>query len=84
MGLHVVATGGTIASLPDPDSGVVRSVVAIGDLLASVPELAPLGVTSAEEVTHVNGWNMTPALMLEVVRQVAAAGARTRLWMASS
>jgi L-asparaginase len=73
MGLHVVATGGTIASLPDPESGVVRSVVSIGDLLQSVPELAAFDVTSAEEITRVNGWNMTPALMLTTAERVAAA-----------
>jgi L-asparaginase len=70
--LHVVATGGTIASLPDA-AGVVRSVVAIEDLVASVPELAAFDVVSAEEVTRVNGWNVTPDLMLDTARRVATA-----------
>jgi L-asparaginase len=73
LGLHIVATGGTIASLPDRETGVVRSVVAIGELLGSIPELAAFDVVSAEEVTRVNGWNITPDLMLATANRVAAA-----------
>jgi L-asparaginase/Glu-tRNA(Gln) amidotransferase subunit D len=67
MSLHVVAMGGTIASLPDAVSGVVRSVVPIDDLLESVPDLARFDIASAEEVSRVNGWNITPELMLTTV-----------------
>jgi L-asparaginase len=67
--IRVIATGGTIASLPDPETGAVRPAVSARDLVASVPGLAEVEV---EEVAHVNGWNMTPAIMLEVARRAAA------------
>jgi len=67
MTVHVVATGGTIASLPDPETGAVRPAVSAAELIGGID-----GVT-AQEVAHVNGWNVTPATMLEVARHVAAA-----------
>jgi L-asparaginase len=73
MGLHVIATGGTIASLPEPGTGTVRSVVPIEDLLKLVPELSRFGVVSAEEVSRTNGWNITPDLMLATAQRIAAA-----------
>ncbi len=73
MGLHVIATGGTIASLPEPATGAVRSVVPIEDLLNSVPELTRFGVVTAEEVSRINGWNVTPNLMLATAQRIAAA-----------
>jgi L-asparaginase len=67
----VIATGGTIASLADPSTGAVRPAVSAEELVATVPGLAPVAV---EEVAHVNGWNVTPATMLEVARRAAAGG----------
>jgi L-asparaginase len=69
MTVRVIATGGTIASLADPETGAVRPAVSAEDLVRSVPELGALRV---EEVAHVNGWNMTPAMMLEVARRASA------------
>jgi L-asparaginase len=69
--LRLIATGGTIASLADPDTGAVRPAVSAADLVAGVPGLPPVEV---EEVAHVNGWNVTPDTMLAVARRAAAAG----------
>jgi L-asparaginase len=69
--IRVIATGGTIASLADPETGAVRPAVSAEDLVATVPGLGPVDV---EEVAHVNGWNVTPATMLEVSRRVSASG----------
>ena len=66
MGVHVIGTGGTIASLTDPATGAVTPAVAIADLVASLPGMEALGDVSAEEVSRVNGWNVTPAVMNEV------------------
>jgi L-asparaginase len=44
--------------------------VSAEDLVATVPGLGPVEV---EEVAHVNGWNVTPATMLEVARRASAA-----------
>jgi L-asparaginase len=69
--VRLIATGGTIASLADPETGAVRPAVSAEDLVATVPGLGPVAV---EEVAHVNGWNMTPATMLEVARRASAGG----------
>jgi L-asparaginase len=69
--VRVIATGGTIASLADPETGAVRPAVSAADLVATVPGLGPVEV---EEVAHVNGWNVTPATMLEVARRAAGGG----------
>jgi L-asparaginase len=69
--LRLIATGGTIASLPDPETGAVRPAVSAADLVAGVPGLPPVEV---DEVAHVNGWNVTPETMLAVARRAADAG----------
>lgn len=66
---RLIATGGTIASLADPETGAVRPAVSAEDLVRTVPGLGPVEV---ESVAHVNGWNMTPATMLEVARRASA------------
>ena len=70
--LRVIATGGTIASLADPDTGAVRPAVGAEELVAGVPGLEAFDPV-VEEVDRVNGWNVTPATMLEVARRAAAA-----------
>jgi len=71
VSVRVVATGGTIASLADPETGAVRPAVSAADLVATVPGLGPVEV---EEVAHVNGWNVTPQTMLEVAQRAAGGG----------
>ena len=68
---RVIATGGTIASLADPETGAVRTAVSAEDLVKTVPGLGPVDIDS---VAHVNGWNMTPATMLEVARRASGGG----------
>jgi L-asparaginase len=67
MTVAIVATGGTIASLADPDTGVVRPAVSAADLARGLTDVR------VEEVARVNGWNVTPETMLEVARRVSAA-----------
>jgi L-asparaginase len=69
--LRLIATGGTIASLADPETGAVRPAVSAEDLVATVPGLGPVEV---EEVAHVNGWNVTPETMLDVARRASTGG----------
>jgi L-asparaginase len=69
--LRLIATGGTIASLADPETGAVRPAVSAEDLVATVPGIGDIEV---ESVAHVNGWNVTPGTMLEVARRATAAG----------
>jgi L-asparaginase len=67
MTVAIVATGGTIASLADPDTGVVRPAVSAADLARGLTDVR------VEEVARVNGWNVTPDTMLDVARRVSAA-----------
>jgi L-asparaginase len=69
--VRLVATGGTIASLADPETGAVRPAVSAADLVATVPGL---GAVAVEEVAHVNGWNVTPPTMLQVARRASGGG----------
>jgi L-asparaginase len=69
--VRLIATGGTIASLADPETGAVRPAVSAEDLVASVPGL---GSVEVESVAHVNGWNVTPETMLEVARRASKGG----------
>lgn len=72
MTIRLVATGGTIASRPEPGTGALRADAAPEDLVATVPGLADLGVET-EEASRVNGWSVGPSLMLDVARRVRAA-----------
>jgi L-asparaginase len=73
MPIRVVATGGTIASLADPETGAVRPAVGAEDLVRSVPGLDAFGPIVVDEVDRVNGWNVTPPTMLEVAGRAGAA-----------
>lgn len=68
MTLLIAATGGTIASLPDPDTGAVRPAVSAEDLVMGVPELSGVADIEVVEIDRVNGWNVTPETMLSVAR----------------
>jgi L-asparaginase len=70
--IRLVATGGTIASLPDA-TGAVRPAVSPEDLLAGVPGLADIAPVTVDDVARVNGWNVTPETMLTVAERVQEA-----------
>jgi L-asparaginase len=73
MAIRLIATGGTIASLADPETGAVRPAVSAEALVAGVPALEELGPVQVEELAAVSGWNVTPETMLAVSRRVGAA-----------
>lgn len=73
MTVRLIATGGTIASRLDPDTGAVVPAVAPEDLLAAVPELADLGPIEVTELDRVNGWNVTPEVMERAARAARSA-----------
>ncbi len=70
--IHVIATGGTIASLADPETGAVRPAVGATELVASIPGLEAFE-PRVEEIAHVNGWNVTPDVMLAVAARAETA-----------
>jgi L-asparaginase len=69
----VLTTGGTIASLPDPETGAKRPAVSGEELVASVPGLDAVTDVEVEEVASQSSWNLTPAHMLAVARRAGAA-----------
>lgn len=70
MTLLVVATGGTIASLADPQTGAVRPAVSAETLVSGVPGLSAFGPITVDQVDQVSGWNMTPTKMAEVASRI--------------
>jgi L-asparaginase len=73
MEIRLFATGGTIASLPDPSTGIVRASVTAEELVQGVPGLERLGPITVDELSRVNSSNVTPSGMLEVARRVSEA-----------
>jgi L-asparaginase len=69
--VHVVATGGTIASTPDED-GAAPSLDG-SDLLESVPDLSSLADLSVESVSQVPGFDMDFEVMATVVERARGA-----------
>lgn len=68
--LLVYATGGTIASRRDPETGAVAALATSDELLAAVPALAKIAEVGLEPVAAVNGWNVTPELMFDLAGRV--------------
>jgi L-asparaginase len=69
----IITTGGTIASLPDPETGAKRPAVSGEELVASVPGLDQVADLRVEEVASESSWNLTPAHMLAVARRAGEA-----------
>jgi L-asparaginase len=70
MGVCLIATGGTIASLRDPQTGAVRPAVGGDELVATVPGVKEAGLTQVEELAKVNGWNIDPELILSLAGRI--------------
>ncbi len=73
MSLRLLATGGTIASRLDPETGAVVPAESAEELVAAVPGLDEHGPVVTEQLAQVNGWNMTPELMATVAERARAA-----------
>ncbi len=71
--VHVIGTGGTIASKVDPDTGAAVPALDAEDLLEQVPELRAIAEITSSEFAQVSSWNMTPALAADLVEAVTAA-----------
>jgi L-asparaginase len=64
-----LTTGGTIASRPTPEGGVVAAASG-EELLAAVPGLEEFAAVRVEELFKVGGYLVTPQEMLAVARRV--------------
>lgn len=70
--LLVLATGGTISSAAGPDGRVVPAHDAAA-LLDTVPGASGYGDFAFETMAHVNGWNVTPEIMVRVATRARTA-----------
>jgi L-asparaginase len=73
MPVRILTTGGTIASLPDPETGAKRPAMSGDALVASVPGLDAIASVDVDEIVSVTSWNLTPADMLAVARRASDA-----------
>jgi L-asparaginase len=71
--IRLIATGGTIASATDPESGAVTPALSAAELIGGIPDLEQFGPVEVEEVARVNSWNVSPDKMLEVARRARSA-----------
>jgi L-asparaginase len=68
--VHIIATGGTIASRIDPQTGAATPAVSANELIDSVPELADVAEVGVTELALVSSWNITLPLMAEAARTI--------------
>jgi L-asparaginase len=68
----ILTTGGTIASLRDPNTGAVRTAATPEELLALVPEIGSIASVSTYPQISVNSWNLTPGMMIDLVTSAVA------------
>ncbi|HEV2128546.1 MAG TPA: asparaginase [Thermomicrobiales bacterium] len=68
----ILTTGGTIASLRDPETGAVRTAATPEDLLELVPDISEIAEMSAYPQAAVNSWNMSPTMMLDLITSAIA------------
>jgi len=68
----VLATGGTIASRFDPESGALKAALTGDEIVEAVPELGELARMSVEQIANVNSWDMTPAIWRDLERRANA------------
>jgi L-asparaginase len=65
----VLATGGTIASMYDPESGALRAALSGEEIVQAVPGLAEVARVRVEQVANVGSRDMTPEIWLELSRR---------------
>ena len=70
--VRLIATGGTIASRPDPRTGAVGPAVDPAELIAAVPAVADYATVIGEPFAAVASWNMTPAMMFALAQRLDA------------
>jgi L-asparaginase len=68
--VRLVATGGTIAMRLDPAQGGAAPAVSGADLLAAVPDVAPIVHLSVEEFSNIPSEHMTPDVWLRLAARL--------------
>ncbi|AGP36654.1 asparaginase [Sorangium cellulosum] len=70
--LHLVTTGGTIASRVDPQTGAAVPAVRAEELVAGVPALGRVAEIAVTELCLESSWNLGPDRIAEVARAARA------------
>jgi L-asparaginase len=65
----VLSTGGTIASVYDPERGGFAPALSGEDLVAAVPGITDLAHLEVEQISNIASTDMTPALWLAISRR---------------
>lgn len=65
----VITTGGTIASLLDPETGGVRAAATAEDLIATVPGIGDVAELELHTWATVHSWDITPAMMFDLAHE---------------
>jgi L-asparaginase len=73
--LHLLTTGGTIASAVDPVTGAAVPALGAAEIVAMVPALGALAEIRVTELWRVASWAMDLARMIEVARAAQALAA---------
>jgi L-asparaginase len=66
----VLATGGTIASMYDPDIGALRAALSGEEIVQAVPGLAEVARVEVEQIATVGSRDMTPEIWVRLSRRV--------------
>ena len=71
--VHIVTTGGTIASRVDPKTGAAVPIVRAAELISETPGLRAIAAVRATEFCLLSSWNLSPdtmAALATVVRDL--------------
>jgi len=68
--VHIVTTGGTIASRIDPATGTAFPVMHANELLAEIPELSKYAEPRLTEFALVPSFDMTPGIVARLARDI--------------
>ncbi len=72
----VLSTGGTIASVYDPERGGFAPALSGEDLISAVPGIDDVAQLEVEQIANIASTDMTPAIWLEISRRSEALLAR--------
>jgi L-asparaginase/Glu-tRNA(Gln) amidotransferase subunit D len=70
--VHIVTTGGTIASRIDPATGIAFPVMHAHELLAEIPELSKYAEPRLTEFALVPSFDMTPGIVARLARDTGS------------
>ena len=67
----VLSTGGTIASMHDPEVGGYVPALSGADLVAAIPEIEDTAQLHVEQISNISSSDMTPEIWLRLSRRIA-------------